>query len=436
MKISVVDVSPSSKKLQVEIPAERVQEELDKKYRELAKQVKIPGFRPGKVPRQILKSYYGKSVESDVSSHFVQETYPAALRQANLKPLAEADLEESHFQDTGAFSYVATVEVRPPFEIDGYRGLEVHVGPVHVSDEQLQGELEQIRERHAQLRALEVERPIQAGDFVVLDVTPSVAGKVFQPGVRQDHLLEVGKKSIHPDFDTHLWGRRAGEAISFDLVHPENSPTAEVAGKTVHYEVTIIEVKEKVLPELDDDFARQFPNTDTLEDLKKLIRERLERAAEAGREEEMRDQLAEQLLQRVAFDLPARAVEREVDQYVGQLQYQFLSQGLKIEPASLNSPEIRAEYRTRAERSLRLRLILDQIAQQEGIELSAEEMADIDQQAARVLRKDIEAVRKLPDNHQVLEQLKDDQMHAKVWQLLKANARTAETAGAAAAPAA
>jgi trigger factor len=423
MKVSVVELSPSKKKLQVEVPAQQVQAELDKRYKELAKSARIKGFRPGKVPRHVLKSYYGKSVESEVSNHFVQETYPEALKESNLKPLVEGDVDEITFADSGAFVYEATVEVAPVFEVQGYKGLEVKKPVIAVSDQQIQKDLELMRDRHAQLRALESERPIREGDFAVVAFTPSVDGKVFEKGVAADHMLEVGKGTLHPDFDAHLLGRKVDDQISFDLAYPDNAPTPEIAGKTVRFEVTIKEIKEKNLPELNDEFAKEAQNLETLDELRQDIRARLEKQETDKAEMATRQQFVDKLLELTPLEMPAKAVDHEVDQLLGQLQYQFQSQGLKLDASSFNTPEIRAEYRVQGEKNLRLRLILDQIANQENLSLTEADLEEITGEIARVLRKDVETVKSLHADSQIMEQMKQTRLHDKVWSLLKEHAQ-------------
>jgi trigger factor len=418
MKVSIIDLDPTRKKLHVEIPAQRVKAELDRKYRDLAKQVRIKGFRPGKVPRQILKSYYGKSIENEVSNQFVQDTYPEALKQAQLKPLAEAELDDVRFEDSGTLVYDATVEVRPPFSIEDYKGLELKRRAVEISEEQTQKELELVRDRHAQLKTPDSDRPIREKDFVVVDFTPFLEGKVFDKGKAVDYMLEVGKKSFHPDFDEHLLGHEAGEILGFDLDYPDNSPTAEVAGKRVHMEVVIKEVKEKILPDLDDDFAKEAGDYENLEALRSDIRTRLEKVEHNKLEMELRELILGRLTEKVPLELPQKALEREVDQLIDQFRYQFQSQGLNVDPSAFNTPEIRAEYRAQAERNLRSRLILEQIAEQEQMSLGEDELEELYREAGRLLRKDVHSVRTEYADSPLLDQLKQNRLHDKVWKLL------------------
>jgi trigger factor len=418
MKVTVVDLSPSQKKLQIEIPAQEVQAELEKRYKELAKTARIKGFRPGKVPRNVLKNYFGKAIENEVSSHFVNETFPEALRDSQLEPLAQSEVDEINFDNAGGLEYAATIDVAPPFVVEGYQGLEVRRRRIQVGEEMVDRELETLRDRHAELRSLNNERPVQEGDFVVVSLTPWVDGQVFDRGVAKEQLLEVGKRSIHPEFDTELIGHKPQEPFNFELVYDDSEPTQELAGKTVRFDVTIQEVKEKILPELNDDFAKEARNLDTLTELRSSLREQLEKSEQQKLDQEIRQQISDKLYDQVPLELPAKAVDVEVDQMIGQLQYQFQSQGLKLDSSMFNTPEIRAEYRGQGERNLHLRLILDKIAQQENLVVDDAELEEIYGQFAKIARMDIEQVKAEQDKYQILQQMKQARLHEKVWTLL------------------
>lgn len=423
MNVSVVDLSENQKKLQVEIPPEKVRQEIEGKYREMSRRIKIKGFRPGKVPRSIIKSYYGKTIEQEVSSQFIQETFPEALKETDLKPLVEADVSETHFNDSGSFSYTAIVDVCPPFELEGYRGLEIRKPSVDVADEQVDSELQRLREQHAELRTLETERPAREGDVAVIDFTPSVDGKVFERGKSADYMAEIGKKAVHPDFDVNLIGRRAGETVSFEVDYPENAPMREIAGKRVLFEVTVKEVKEKVLPELDDEFAQAVNSRfDALDALKQTIREELLKREEYQARSDVQQQILDQLLSKVKIELSAKVIDREVDRMVGNLLHQFESQGLKMDVSKFNTPEIRADYRPQAERNILRRLILEKIAEQENLKLTDEEIEQVYQEVARYARMDVATVKHEYADSAVVEQSKESKIQEKVFRFLESEA--------------
>jgi trigger factor len=422
MNVSVVDVSSNQKKLQVEIPADRVQRELDSRYQNLAKQVRIKGFRQGKVPRSVLKSYYGKSVETEVSNQFIQDTFTEALRQAKLKPLAEADVDDMSFKEDGAFIYTAIVDISPPFELQGYKGLEIMKAPIEVREEQIAAGLKTIQEQHAKLQDLEVTRPIKEGDMVVVDFIPSVDGVVFEKGKTTDYMIEVGKNSLHPQFDANLLGHEAGDSFSFSLYYPEDASNGEIAGKTVHFDVTIKQHKEKILPEVNDEFARGLGQHESLEGLKQSIKERLAREQEQRASAEIHQQIIEQLVTKVDIELSNKVVEREIDHLIGMFQHQFESQGLKIDPSRFNTPEIRSEYRIQAEKNIRWHLITRRIAELEDINLTDEDIQGIYAEIARLLKTDVRKVQSEYADSTLVEQAKDSKLQDKILQLLESEA--------------
>ena len=430
MNVSVVDLSANQKKLQVRIPALRVQDELDKRYRDLAKNIRIKGFRPGKVPRHIIKSYYGKTIESELSSQFIQESYEDALGEASLKPLVEADVSEMHFEDDGTFTYSALVDVAPPFQLEEYRGLTVQRTPVEVTEEQFEAEIERIRQQHAQLRTMEEARPVAQGDIVLVDVLPTVDGTIFEKGKQHDYMLEVGKHTLHPDFDQHLIGHEAGAVVAFELDFPADAPTPEIAGKRVRFEVAIREIKEKVVPELNDDFAKEVGHFQGLDDLKQAVREMLHKREHEKEAAAVREQMIEQLLGKVTIDLSSKVIEREVDRLVNLFRQQFESQGLKIDFGKLDTPEIRASYRPQAERNVRWRIIYGYIAEQEQLALTDEEMAEIYRDVARMARMDVETVRRDYADHFMVQQARERKLQDKVLALLEDAAVSPEAAPA------
>lgn len=422
MNVSVVDVSDNQKKLHVEIPASKVQKEIEARYQDLAKRVNIKGFRRGKVPRSILKSYYGKSIEQEVSSQLIQETFPEALKESELKPLVEADVDQLEFDGSGAFKYVAIVDVAPPFTVEGYRGLKVKRTPVSVGDEQLQAELEKIQQQHSELRTVEEDRPIKEGDMVVIDFVPSIEGIVYDRGKTDDYMLEVGKKPLHPDFDEQLIGHRSGETLSFDLHYPEDADLPDLAGKTVHFEVTIKEIKEKVVPELNDEFAQTVGQFDTLDALREEIAKQLQAREEDRVGRETRQQIIDEMLKRTEFEVSPKVIEREVDQMIGMLLHQFESQGLRIDTSRFNTPEIRADYRPQAERNVRWRIIAQRIAEQEHLELTGEELEAIYKEVARYARLDVETLKRDYAETSIIEQSKENKILDKVMKLIEAEA--------------
>jgi trigger factor len=429
MNVSLTEISPSQKKIRVEIPEPKVTEELQKKYRDLAKKSKIKGFRPGKAPLSIIKSYYGKAVEHEVSSQFIQDTFDDALKEADLKPLTQADVSESQFEEGGAFTYTAVVDICPPFELPDYKGLRVHKPAVEVSDEQIQAELDKLVQGHSQLRALESERPIREGDVAIVDFTPSVEGRVFEKGKTNDFMAEVGKSALHPDFDKHLLGRKPGESFSFELFYPEDASTTELAGKTVRFDLTIKELKEKEVPELNDEFAQslgsgQFETLDALrQELQKKLLEREEQSASQS----VRDQILIKLLGKVEFEISPRVIEREADRILQNLRHQFESQGLKFDADAMHTSEYKMGARLQAEKDIRIGLVIARVAEAEAISLDPEDEEQVFKDIAAAYRIDLAKVESEYRDSAIVEREKERKLQDKVLKFIESEAVHVDT---------
>ena len=429
INVSLTDISPSQKKLRVEVPESRVSQELDKRYRDLAKKAKVKGFRPGKVPLSIIKSYYGKAVQQEVSSQFIKDTFGDALKEADLKPLTQADVSDSHFEESGAFSYTAMVDVCPPFELPAYKELKLFKPPVDVTEEQIQAELDKLVQSHAQLRSVEDDRPIRQGDVVSIDFTPYVEGKAFEKGKSEEFLTEVGKGDLHPEFDEQLVGHKATESFSFEREYPENASPSEFAGKSVRFDVIIKAIKEKEVPELNDEFAQSIGSGqfDTLDALKEKIRENLIDRAQQRNTQIVRDQILAKLMSKVDFEISPKVVEAEAERILQNLRYQFESQGLNFDVNAFDKEEYRTGTRLQAEREVRTRIVLGKIAEAEAITLDADEEEQIFSDIAAIYRVDPEKVKREFSESAIVEREKERRIEDKVFTLIENQAVLVDT---------
>ena len=424
MNVSLTDISPSQKKIRVEIPESRVAKELDKKYRDLARNAKIKGFRPGKVPLSIIKSYYGKTVEHEVSSQFIQDTFGDALKEVDLKPLTQADVSESRFEEGGAFSYTALVDICPPFDLPDYKGLKIYKPAIVVTDEQIQAEMDKLAEGHAQVRAIETDRPIKEGDVAIVDFKPFVDDVAFEKGETRDFMAEIGKNSLHPDFDKQLLGHKAGESFSFELDYPKDAPTSELAGKRVRFDLTVKELKEKEVPELNDEFAQSLGSGqfETIEALRQEFRTKLLEREEQRAFQTARDQILQKLIGEVTFELSPKVIEREADRILQNLKRQFESQGLSFDTEALNKEEYRIGTRLQAEKEIRTRLVLEKVAEAEAISLDAEEEEQVFRDIAAVYRMDPVKVKMEYAESAIVEQERERILQDKVIKFIESEA--------------
>jgi trigger factor len=424
MNVSLTEISPSQKKMQVQIPGSKVTAELEKKYRDLAKKSKIKGFRPGKVPIGIIKSYYGKAVEHELSTQFIQDTFEDALKESDLKPLTQADVSESHFEEDGGFTYTALVDICPPFELPSYKGLELHKPAVEITDEQIAQEMNELAQSHAQVRKVETARPIREGDMTVVDFTPIVGGKVFEKGKTKDMMVEVGKGTLHPDFDKHLVGHEPGESFSFELEYPEDAKPQELAGKMVRFDLTIKDLKEKEVPELNDEFAQSLGSGqfETVEALRDEFRKRLQEREEQKATRNVNNQILGKILDQVQFEVSPRVIEREAERMINNLKRQFGDQGLQFDSDTFDSEHYRNLSRLQAEKDVRTRIVLDKIAKAEGIVLDPEEEEELFRDIAASYRMDVKKFKSQFEDSAFVESEKERKLEDKVLKFIESQA--------------
>mgnify|MGYP006282514435 CR=1 FL=1 len=381
MEVSVNEGSGLQRHVTVTVPAERVNRELDERLRKLARQVKLPGFRPGKVPLSVVESKYRDEVYGEVLNQLVSDTYSNALEERELTPVAQPDLEPGELKRDQDFSYTATFEIYPELEPGGYREMSLKRPTAEVTDADIDQTIDRLREMRAEYVA--VERAAAEGDKVLIDFRGTVDGEPFEGGQASDYELELGGGRHLPEMEQGLVGAEPGETRTVDVPLPEEYPKEELAGKTASFEVTVKEVREKQLPELDEEFLKSFGVEDgQLETLRQDVKEGLEREiADRGREE-LRRQIFDQLVEANDFEVPEQLVERQLDRIIESQKNQYRQQGMDPEALGLDSEEQRGQLRGMAATQVKVGLLVPEIAQTEEVEVSDEEVKQELQQAA------------------------------------------------------
>ncbi len=369
MKFELEEISPTEKKINVEIPHEEVEKILSKKYRQLRKRVRIKGFRPGKAPRFMLERFYGPQVTQETVQELLETNIPKILEESKIEPLVELeyDFEEIDFKAQKPLKFSAIAEVRPEITIKDYRGIPLKKEAVEVTDEEIEEKLQELRENNAYLENVEDPAPVKEGDFVVVDFDTIIDGVKRDDLSAVDFTLEVGKAQIHADFDSQLLGMKVGETRIIKIQYAPETPNKELAGKEVQFEVTLKEVKQKVLPELDDEFARDLGDFSSLDEIREKIREELLKMKKSRSENLLREQLFNALIERSSFELPRRLVEREMALMVEQFKKELEARGLSLTDIHSSEDALKEQYRPEAERRTRLALILGKIGELEGI---------------------------------------------------------------------
>jgi trigger factor len=374
MEITVEEISPLTRKLTIQLPAEDVARELDAAYSKLKSEVNLKGFRKGKVPRRILEQNYGPRVRAEVGEKLVQTTYFDAIEQQKLDVVAHPEIKTHSFGDDGTFVYEAEVDTRPQFELHQYKGLEIEKPEVVVDEAEVAAELERMRKEMAPLRTLD-DRALAENDIAIVDFQGFHNSEPLPQVKGADVSVDIGSGRNGKEFEEHLVGLRKGETTSFEIDFPSQIPNPMLAGKKVAFEVTVKETKERVLADLDDDFAKDVGEEfSTLDALKDHIVETLKGNKEAALSGDITDKLMQALLANHDFDVPARLIQYEINDYINQTEQRLKASGLTLESAGVNREEMASHYREVAEKRVRGDFILKKIADQEKITLSEEDI--------------------------------------------------------------
>ncbi len=373
MKISVVEISSVQRRIEVEFPPERVQEELEKSYRGLQQRVRIKGFRAGKVPRVVLEHHFCEQVAEEVGNRLVEESYSKILDQHALSTVAQPQIVAEKVVPGQAFHYSAVVEVKPEVTMHDYEGLEVEREQVQVEEEEVVGVLDRLREALAQVHPVIDRDWVEKGDTVTLDYSGFLDGQSVAGLRRENQAVDVGSRTFFPEFEERLVGVRKGMPSEFALKYPVEGGAAELASKTITFRVTVKEIGTKELPSLDDEFAKDHGECETLAELQEKIQADLRAAAERRAEARLREDLLEQLIVRNPISIPESLVERQFQRLVTELR---VSQGLgsRTQGEMALPREIQEELLSRARRQVQSSLLLDALARQESIVVSDTEV--------------------------------------------------------------
>jgi trigger factor len=423
MRVSVEEISPIKKRVSVELPEDRVTKEVDSFYRELNRKAKIKGFRPGKVPRNILERHFKDYVKTEVIQKLIQESYPQALTEAKLHPVSPPLIDPGEMDGGKPFQYAATIEVKPEIKLEGYIGLKIEGKKEVVKEEEVEGRLKNLQNLHAQLKTIPNPRPVQTGDFVILDYEASMENKPLDEGKATDFTVEVGTGRFIPQFEEKLVGLKPEEEKEIEISFPEDYGYKKWAGKTVSFHVKIKEIKEKVLPILDDEFARDLGDYSSLEDLRLKLREEIEKEKKLALERQLKDQLVDQLLQTNPFDVPESLVEEQAHTLVSDTKMRLATQGVDFKNLGISEEKLQGEYREMAQKQVRTFLILEKIADQEGITVTEGEAEERIREISERVHQKFDVLKRYYEKNGLIPEVKAGIMSEKVLNFLleKAN---------------
>jgi trigger factor len=421
LKVECVEEGLSKRHLDIELPAEQVSEAYEKQVRRLSQTIKIPGFRKGKIPKDMVRTRFRSDILNHVAQDLVPDALERALNEKGLNPIGEPEIGKLDINADKPLRFRASFDVMPQIEVGNFRGLEVTERQTEVGEDEIDKRLESLRERAARFDPVE-GRGVQDGDFVMGSVQEQpIAGG---PPQRQDGaVIEVGTGAYHPTLDEKLQDAHAGDTVSFQATFSPDHRDREKAGKTYDVTIEVKEIKEKVLPELDDELAKDLGEFENFEELKKHVREQAEVEAKAGDEQHLRSQLLEKLIEANPFDAPESLIEHELDRRVEELARSFIDRGLDPGGSGIDWRDVRDKQRDLATESVKATILLDRIIEQEAVKETEEEVDEEVERIAKGVEKTPEVVRAQLMKEGGLDRLRRRIKRDKAFDLLRQSAR-------------
>jgi trigger factor len=372
MKTEFVDVNETRKNVRVEIPSDVVNAEIDRIALDYSKKARVPGFRPGKAPARVIKQRYRDQILHDVAHDLIPRAVDDALRERGVEPLGTPDVRDVNIEEGQPLTFTASFDMLPPFDPGDLSTISLRRTRVTIDEDAVNGALQRLRDRAGRFEPVE-GRGVDVGDTAVLDVERQEAD-----GARQSHRdvsVELGAKANPPGFDEQLLGLTIGETRSFTIHYPSDYPIGELANSDVSYTVTLKGLKRRLLPDLDDEFAKDLGDFDTLDALRRRVREDLEHEARQAAERDLRTELMKQLSTRLPFEVPASLVEREAERRTEEFAERLAEQRIDLRQTGIDWEAFRDKQRETARETVAATLVLDEITRRENLTVTEEEVA-------------------------------------------------------------
>lgn len=425
MQVTLEDISSVKKTLHIEIPYEDVAREINRAYDEIKKTAKIKGFRPGKVPRSVLEKMFKKDVLADVSSRLIQNSFIDAVKEKDLRVVGRPKLNPPTLDASQPYKYTATIEVAPSISDLDFRGLNLKRSKYQVSDHEVDAQLKMLQKNMSRLQKISENRPVAEGDYALIDFEGFRNGKPFAETAKTENFsLKIGAGTVLKEFDQQVVGMHPGESKEFSLTFPESYANKALAGQAVTFQVHLSEIREEILPEIDDEFAKRAGRFEVLEDLKREITANLIQGYEKRTEQELNEQVFTGLLERTAFEVPESLVEMELEGIIEEAERSFSYRNTSLEDVGLSREIIAEKYRDTALKQVKRHLIMGKIIDQENLSLSDEELeAGLKKMASNFQQPVEELQRYYRENPEKLDYYKHALLEKKAMKLILDSSR-------------
>ncbi|MCX7842046.1 MAG: trigger factor [Clostridia bacterium] len=378
MNVKVENIEKNVVQLEIEVDAAKFEEGMQKSFIKNAKKFNIPGFRKGKAPRKMVERYYGEQALYEDAINFVcPEAYDEAVEKNNIHPVERPEIDIIQIGNGDNLIFTAKVTVKPEVELGNYKGVEVEKIEVNVADEDVEKELNKVAEKNARIITVE-DRPVQSGDTAVIDFEGFIDGVAFEGGKGSNYSLVIGSGHFIPGFEEQLIGVASGSEVDVNVSFPDDYGNDELAGKPALFKVKVNEIKVRELPVLDDEFAKDVSEFDTLDEYKQDLKKKLVEKAEHDAKHQTEDNIIKKVVENAAVDIPQVMIERQIDRHVQdfdlRLRYQGLDLKKYLEVMGMENDAFRAQFVKRAENEVKTHLVLEKISKVENVQASEEEL--------------------------------------------------------------
>jgi trigger factor len=426
MKVDLDILSQFQRKISVEVSAEAVSEEFSRVYGSLGQKARIKGFRPGKAPRSVVEGIYGDEVRSQVLSRLVEQSLREVVREKGLQVVSRPEVEAGALVEGGPFTFSAVVEVKPEIEVRDYRGLEVERIKRSVEEAQVEAALGHLQDAHAHLEPVESRDIVERGDFVLLDFDGAIDGKSFSGSKGENFLLQVNGGNVLPQFEEAMVGLKKDMEHTIRVTYPGDQVEREIAGKEVVFRVFVREIKRKVLPLLDDEFAKDASECASLEELKKKVKAQLESQMREIQTGELKEQILTRLIENHPFEVPRSMVDQQIRYLLERQQWRSGSRGSISSEKDSSIEQIRKELEPQAQHQIKARLLIEKISTLEKIDVSGEDIRRKIEELVRLAKDKGAALREFYRRDDAREDLRSQMVFERALDFLLEQAKMKE----------
>lgn len=401
MQVTVKDVSGVKKVLHVEVPEDTVTRELDNAYKQLKKTAKVKGFRPGKTPRSVLERMFKKDVHNDVTSKLLQDSFMEALKETDLNIVGNPKIDPPQLDEKGPYKYDATIEIKPDMDKIDVTGLSLKKALYQITDEEMDAQLQMLQKNLGQQIPVTEDRGVKENDFVLIDYEGFEDGKPFSETQKTENFtMKIGAGAISKTLDEILIGKKPGEDIEITINFPEDHFNKKLANHEIAFHVKLHEIRQEILPEIDDEFAKKLGPYETLAEVKNAITDNLKQGYEKRVEQELNEQIFKELIEKTEFELPESMIEYELSGIIEEVEKTLSYHNKSMEDEGLTRESLAEKHRETAEKKVRRHLILDKIIDQEELTLSDQELDAGFNEMAQAVNQPVEAIKSYYNQNQ------------------------------------